>query len=70
MTSLEVIRSAAMLYLRLPIALRNVEDLSHERSIEVSHETMQFWCRRFEPMFAAKIHRKRASHLKGIVRGS
>ncbi len=41
-TSPEVIRSAVMLYVRFPLSLRNVEDLLHERGIEVSHETMRF----------------------------
>ena len=37
-TSPEVIRLAVMLYIRFPRSLRNVEDLLHERGIEVSHE--------------------------------
>jgi putative transposase len=28
-----------MLYIRFPLSLRNVEDLLHERGIEISHET-------------------------------
>jgi len=28
-----------MLYVRFPLSLRNVEDLLHERGIEISHET-------------------------------
>jgi putative transposase len=34
-TSPEIIRLAVMLY---PLSLRNVEDLLHERGIEISHE--------------------------------
>jgi putative transposase len=30
-----------MLYIRLPLSLRNVEDLLHERGIEISHETVR-----------------------------
>jgi putative transposase len=41
-TSPEVIRLAVMLYVRFPLSLRNVEDLLHERGIEVSHETVSF----------------------------
>ena len=52
-TSLEIIRLAVMLYIRFPLSLRNVEDLLHERGIEVSHETVRFWWNRFGPMFAA-----------------
>ncbi len=40
-TSPEVIRLAVMLYVRFPLSLRNVEDLLHERGIEVSHETVR-----------------------------
>jgi len=42
-TSPEIIRLAVMLYVRFPLSLRNVEDLLHERGIDVSHETIRFW---------------------------
>ena len=48
-----------MLYVRFPLSLRNVEDLLHERGIDVSHETVRFWWNRFGPMFASEIARKR-----------
>ena len=38
-TSPEIIRLAVRMYVRFPLSLRNVEDLLHERGIEVSHET-------------------------------
>ena len=63
-TSPEVIRLAVMLYVRFPLSLRNVEDLLHERGIEVSHETVRFWWQRFGPMFAAEIRRKRVSGMR------
>jgi putative transposase len=63
-TSPEVIRLAVMLYVRFPLSLRNVEDLLHERGIEVSHETVRFWWQRFGPMFAAEIRQKRVSHMR------
>jgi putative transposase len=28
---------------RFPLSLRNVEDLLHERGIDISHETVRFW---------------------------
>jgi putative transposase len=52
-TSPEIIRLAVMIYARFPLSLRNVEDLLHERGIEISHETVRFWWNRFGPMFAA-----------------
>jgi putative transposase len=42
-TSPEIIRLAVMLYIRFPLSLRNVEDLLHERGIEISHETVLYW---------------------------
>jgi putative transposase len=63
-TSPEIIRLAVMLYIRFPLSLRNVEDLLHERGIEVSHETVRFWWQRFGPMFAAEIRKKRVGGLR------
>ena len=63
-TSPEIIRLAVMLYVRFPLSLRNVEDLLHERGIEISHETVRFWWNRFGPIFAADIRRKRISQMR------
>ena len=53
-----------MLYVRFPLSLRNVEDLLHERGIEISHETVRFWWNRFGPLFAAEIRKKRVSQMR------
>ena len=58
-TSPEIIRLAVMLYIRFPLSLRNVEDLLHERGIEVSHETVRYWRNRLSPMFASELHKRR-----------
>ncbi len=63
-TSSEIIRLAVMLYIRFPLSLRNVEDLLHERGIEISHETVRYWCNRFGPMFAAEIRGKRVEAMR------
>ena len=63
-TSPEIIRLAVMLYVRFPLSLRNVEDLLHERGIDVSHETIRFWWNRFGPMFAADIRSKRVNRAR------
>jgi len=63
-TSPEIIRLAVMMYVRYPLSLRNVEDLLHERGIEISHETVRFWWNRFGPLFAAEIRRKRVQQLR------
>ena len=57
-TSPEIIRLAVMLYVRFPLSLRNVEDLLHQRGVDVSHETIRFWWHRFGPMFAAEIRKR------------
>jgi len=63
-TSREIIRLAVMLYVRFPLSLRNVEDLLHERGIDVSHEAVRFWWHRFGPMFASEIRKRRIEGLK------
>jgi putative transposase len=63
-TSPEIIRLAVMLYVRLPLSLRSVEGLLHERGIEVSHEQVRFWWNRFGSMSAAEIRKKRVQRLQ------
>jgi len=63
-TSPEIIRLAVMMYIRFPLSLRNVQDLLHERGIDITHETIRFWWNRFGPMFAAQIRKRRVASLK------
>ena len=58
-TSPEIIRLAVMMYVRFPLFLRNVEDLLHERGIDICHETVRYWWNRFGPIFAKEIRKKR-----------
>jgi len=58
-TSPEIIRLAVMMYIRFPLSLRNVEDLLHERGIDITHETVRFWWNRFGPLFAQSIRKQR-----------
>lgn len=60
-TSPEIIRLAVVMYVRYPLSLRQVEDVLHERGIEVSYETVRAWWNRFGPLFAAEIRRKRTA---------
>jgi putative transposase len=60
-----VIRPVVMMYVRYPLSLRNVEDLLHERSIDISYETVRYWWNRFGPMFAAEIRKKRVDYMRG-----
>ena len=52
------------MYVRFPLSPRNVEDPLHERGIEVSHETVRFWWRRFGPMFAAEVLKRRVQAMR------
>lgn len=58
-TSPEIIRLAVMMYVRFPLSLRNVEDLLHERGIDICHETVRYWWNKFGPLFAGEIRKKR-----------
>ena len=58
-TSPEIIRLAVMMYVRFPLSPRNVEDLLHERGIDICHETVRYWWNKFGPMFAKEIRKKR-----------
>ncbi|MEH6547312.1 MAG: hypothetical protein V7701_12820 [Sneathiella sp.] len=40
-TSPAIIRLAVMMYVRYPLSLRQVEDILHERGIDVSYETVR-----------------------------
>ena len=64
-SSPEVIRLAVLMYVKYPLSLRNVEDLLHERGIDIAHETVRYWWNRFGPMFGGDIRRQRASHMRG-----
>ena len=63
-TSPEVIRLAVMMYIRFPLSLRQVEDLLHERGIDICHETVRAWWNRFGPKFAAEIRKKRSASIR------
>jgi putative transposase len=58
-TSPEIIQLAVMLYVRFPLSLRNVEDLLHERGVEVSYESVRYWWHRFGSQFASQIKKCR-----------
>ena len=67
-TSPDIIRFAVMLYIRLPLSLRNFEDLLHERGIDVSEETMRYWWNRFSPIFDSHIHNGLAGSVRVLTR--
>lgn len=63
-TSPEIIQLAVMMYVRFPLSLRNVEDLLHERGIDICHETVRHWVDRFGTYFAHKIRKRRSEGMK------
>ncbi len=57
-TSPEIIKLAVMYYVRFPLSLRQVEDILHERGIDISHETIRYWWNKFGPLFSKQIKKK------------
>jgi putative transposase len=66
-TSPEIIRLTVMLYVRFPLSLRQVEDLLHERGIDISYETVRAWWNRFGPLFASEIKKQRLAAMHGFT---
>ena len=66
-SSPEVIRLVVMMYVKYPLSLRNVEDLLHERGIDLCHETVRKWWNRFGPKFAADIRGKRVQRTRAYT---
>lgn len=65
-TSPEIIHLAVMMYVWFPLSLRNVEDLLHERGIDVSYETVRFWWNRFGTLIASRIRKDRATRHRAL----
>ena len=59
-TSPEIIRLAVMYYVRYPLSFRQVEDILHERGVDICHETVRYWVERFASKFAREIRKNRA----------
>ncbi len=55
------------MYVRFLLSLRNVEELLHERGIDVSHEAVRFWWNRFSPLFASEIRKRRMQQLRSYL---
>lgn len=60
-TSPEIIRLAVMYYVRYPLSFRQVEDILHDRGIDICHETVRYWVSRFGRLIACSIRKKRKS---------
>lgn len=49
-----MIRLVVLRYARFPLSLRDVEDLLHERGIDLCHETVRLWWNRFRAGFCRR----------------
>ena len=55
----ELIRHAVWLYFRFSLSLRDVEEMLAARGIEVSYETIRCWTRKFGPLIARRLKKRR-----------
>ena len=55
----EIIQHAVWLYHRFNLSFRDIEDLLHERAIDVSYEAIRLWCNKFGPEYAKRLKKKR-----------
>ncbi|MEM9287257.1 MAG: IS6 family transposase [Pseudomonadota bacterium] len=65
-TSSESIQLAVMMHVPFPLSLRDVEDLLHERGIDICHESVRLWVDRFGTLFAYQIRKKRSQYLRQV----
>ena len=62
-SSPEVIRMVVMMYVRYPLSLGNVEDLLSERGVDICHETVRLWWKRFGGHCQSKLAPARLARL-------
>jgi putative transposase len=51
----EIIRLGVKTYVRRPLSLRNVEDLRHERDVDITHGTVRFWWNKVRQLSGATL---------------
>jgi hypothetical protein len=55
----EIISHGVWLYYRFTLSCRDVQELLFERGIDVSHEAIRQWCRKFGQDYANRLRRRR-----------
>jgi putative transposase len=55
----EIIQYAVWLYHRFNLSFRDIEDLLHERGVDVSYEAIRLWCNKFGPEYANRLKKRR-----------
>lgn len=63
-TTPETICLAAKMCIRVPATFRKLENLSHDRGIEISDETARYGWNRFGPMFTAKVRSRNVDRMR------
>ena len=63
-TSPEIIQLGVMMYVRFPLSLRNLEDLLHERGVDICHESVRLWVDRFRSYFSHKVRKWRSQAMR------
>ena len=53
-----IIQHAIWLYHHFPLSYRDVQELLHQRGIQVSHETLREWCIKFGLLFAEDLRHR------------
>jgi putative transposase len=56
----EIISHGVWLYYRFSLSYRDVEEMMLARGIEVTHEAIRKWCRKFGQAYANQLKRRRA----------
>jgi putative transposase len=55
----DIISHGVWLYYRFPLRYRDVQELLCERGIDVTHEAIRQWCRKFGQDYANQLKRRR-----------
>ena len=55
---MSIIQHAVWLYHRFPLSYRDVQELLHQRGLEVSHEMLREWCIKCSSLFAEELRHR------------
>ena len=55
---MSIIQHAVWLYHHFPLSYRDVQELLHQRGIQVSHETLREWCIKFATLFVEGLRHR------------
>jgi len=53
-----IIQHAVWLYHRFPLSYRGIQELLHQRGIQVSHETLREWCVKFSTLLTDGLRQR------------